>query len=481
MFIAAETVLPQPHVHHAQASEFLRLASEANCQVVLSNSTVIDLNNASAELKTVRLNQLRKYTVLNPVPPIPGLAEKAGFPDPISSHDRIDLDVLSVLEVGYADWLVTQDGTLLRRARRAGHAETAFSIADAVEILSTLTAQPPAVLNVDFVQGYEVDLSSGLFDGIRVDYPEFNTWWREKVVRESRPIISLGPPSYPEGLSVLKVETDRPYGLEQRVLKICTFKIYTSYSNTRRGELMLNATIDFARRQSCHEVYIEAKPDKEHLFRWLADFGFNCIEQLARNGDMVFVKRLNPTSAEYERLSSLEYHIKFGPGAIKTERAYLVPIRQTWHSMLFPESGPQRSFFSRQDPCGNAIRKVYISRSPINEIPTGSTVIFLQTRTGSRPTVSAIGVAEESRKSRDSNSIIQFAGNRTVYSADDIERICAARKALAVRFRLDRMLPSPWTLSELQSAGLLIGHAQSIQAAKSGGLEWLKSRLDESR
>src|SRR5690606_28195129 len=119
------------------------------------------------------------------------------------------------------------------------------------------------------VKGYQIRIGSSIFDDLKEDYDDFEQWWRSKVAREHRDVLTIGIPDDPQAVAVLKPETHEPYGLPDATLKICTFKVAAPYSGSRRGELLLKATIDYARRNQYTTVYLEVLPDKQRLIDWL--------------------------------------------------------------------------------------------------------------------------------------------------------------------------------------------------------------------
>ncbi len=477
VFIAAESVSSDSHLFREEAARFLRLASQLNCSVAVCEATKQDLLRAQKPLQDIRLRQLEKYHVLENIPVSTDLHLRAKFPIPISRNNQIDLAVLAVLDSGAVDWLVTQDNDFRRRAANAGYRDQTLSLADATETMLVLSNQSPPMLTVNFVKGYQILPDVPLLIDIQDDYPDFIKWWKTKVAKGDRDVVVLGPTSDPEAISVLKIEEDNSHGISGRTLKICTFKVGNEFANTRRGELILNASIEYARKNRCKSIYLEVIPSKLFLLDWLRNFGFEQIHGASNGQDVVMLKQLIPQRNSDSSIDPLDYNIRFGPGAIKMFNPYLVPVRTEWHSMLFPEAGPQRPLLARQDPCGNAIRKVYLCTARSQQVTEGSVLVFLQTNLPGVSTISAIGVTEQTHTSSDPSDLLSFAGNRTVYAFDQLRSMCQDHEVLAIRFRLDRILNPSWTLNELQTAGLVLQSPQTMQRVREEGVEWLARRL----
>lgn len=476
VFISAENIGAYPDDHSHLAAEFMRLAGQLHVEIVISQGTKADVLRASEPLRTQRQRQLQRYTILEPVALDLTLAQSAGFPFHLSRNDRADLDVLQALAAGAADWLITQDDTLRKRASRAGYEDQVFSLQDVIETFGFYLNQPSVILGIQTLKGYQVQLSASIFDDLRNDYDGFDDWWRLKVAREHRDVLTIGSPDEPQGISVLKPESDEPYGLPVATLKICTFKVAESYSGARRGELLLKATIDYARRNRLGTLYLEVLPNKHGLIDWLEGFGFNRVPDGATSrGEQVYAKSLIPEGDLV--LPALDHNIAYGPGSLRMQSPHFVPVQPRFHGRLFPEAESQRSLFTGQDACGNAIGKAYLSHSPIRRLQSGDTLLFV--RTGGRSAVTVIGVIESTLISAEADSIISFVGNRTVYSMEEIERMCHHRPVLAIRFRLDRTNSPVWGLADLQAVGALLRPPQSIQRAREEGLQWIRERLDE--
>lgn len=476
VFIAAENIGASPDVHSHYAAEFIRLAGQLHVQIVISQGTQADIFVASGVLRAQRQRQLQRYSVLEPVVLDLELARQAEFPDSLSGNDRADLEVLQALAAGAADWLVTQDINLRKRAARAGYGDRVFGLEDVIETFGFYLNKPAAIPGIRTAKGYQFYLSASIFDDLRQDYDGFEEWWRSKVALEHRDVLTIGSPEDPQGISVLKPESDEPYGLPAVTLKVCTFKVAEPYSGARRGELLLKATIDYARRNRFNALYLEVFPDKQRLTSWLEGFGFKRVcGATTKKGEYVYVKHLLPDSNVV--LPALAHNVAYGPGSLRVQSPHFVPVQPQFHGRLFPEAEPQLSLFTGQDACGNAIGKAYLSHTPIRRLKPGDTLLFV--RTGGNSAATVVGVVESTFVSSEADAVLSFVGNRTVYSVEEVRQLCHAGDVLAIRFRLDRINSPPWKVNELQAVGALLGSPQSIQKAREEGLAWIHRQLGE--
>ena len=138
IFIAAEEHGADGHSYGPQAAELLRLAGRLHYPVMLSHGTRSDLLRAKPGRRERRRRQLDKYNVLDQVPLNMDAARQGEFPTVLNDNTRADLEVLSTFLTGVADWLITNDATLRKRAKRCGAGELVLSLDDALDTLRPL-------------------------------------------------------------------------------------------------------------------------------------------------------------------------------------------------------------------------------------------------------------------------------------------------------------------------------------------------------
>jgi hypothetical protein len=160
IFISLESVGTVDAPEVTQAAEFSRLAGSLGARITIAAGTRKDLSNAPVDRQRTRFAQLRKHFVLEAVNPSPTLAARGEFPSSPLQNDLVDLEILSVLETGVADWLVTEDGELRKRARKAGLGDRVFSLNDVNQTLRSFLSQPTSLSSVRTVPGYTMDLSA---------------------------------------------------------------------------------------------------------------------------------------------------------------------------------------------------------------------------------------------------------------------------------------------------------------------------------
>ncbi len=216
------------------------------------------------------------------------------------------------------------------------------------------------------------------------------------------------------------------------------------------------------------------------LVAMLEDFGFERNPGETPLGELAMVKRLTPAAGAAR--DHFDYHSRFGPPAVDISRGdgvYVIPIQPRYHARLFPDHPREQArLLPDDDPFGNALRKAYLSRSPVAPLPRGATLLFY--RSDDWRAIAAVGVVEHSMRSDDPATVAALAGQRTVYSYAEIESMVQPT-ALAILFRQDRLLDPLWPFGDLQAAGVLNAPPQSItQVQSEDGVAWLTSRLAAS-
>lgn len=462
------------HVNHVSASTVYRLVLDTDGQVSIIDNQRDDFSRIrDRRQQERRRRQLDKYPRLGRVELTREFLAGAKYPLDLRarSNDGVDAALLLALQRNAASWLVTEDRRLHSHARHAGLQDRVMTLEDARGVLTALTGQLPPHYSVDEVQPHTINPNQTFFDSLRADYQDFPDWWG-KVVAQRRTCLLIGGGTDIRGLAVLDRQEPEVPGLTENSVKICTFKIAEANQGKKLGETLLEAVIAQIRGMGADTCFIEASPDKEALLVMLREFGFFALGPKPGNsGQIVLGKILEPRVDQEPPEHPLEYNRRYGPGRRRVQRAFIVPILPVFHSMLFPSSEAQLSFFD--STYGNAIRKVYICHSGMKTLEPGDTLFFL--RTHERRAVHAVGVVEDTLRTSVLSEVLSFAGARTVYSVEELQKMCA-KELLAVKFRLDQVLEKPVTREELQMLGVMDDSPQSIAQIKSEeGRQWAKT------
>ena len=377
--------------------------------------------------------------------------------------------------------LDANDDGMHRKARRLGVSpDRVLTIADALALLGTLTnnsQQPPPQVSVRALHSLRGD--DPIFESLRGDYPDFDQWLT-KVSREGREAwVIESPRGRCAGICIWKSEDDE-FRFGGKVMKLSTFKVAEEHRGRRYGELLLKTVFTELRANGYDHVWLTVFERHAALITMLEDFGFERYDVETPLGELAMVRHLVTTDGV--ATDSFVYHCKFGPPAVDLKLSasvYVIPMRPTYHTRLFPDHPDEPAHLLHDNnPFGNALRKAYISQSAITPLARGDTVLFYRSKDWQA--VSAVGVVEESMRSDDLSEIAAFAGQRTVYSYNEIAEMTRP-SALPILFRQDRLIKRGWLLGDLVAAGGLNAATQSITQVRSeDGIAWLTRRLAAS-
>jgi hypothetical protein len=385
-----------------------------------------------------------------------------------------DVLVAAVYE-NAVDILISEDDGVHKKAQRAGLHDRVVTLDEAIRMFRALSPKesdrpPPAVRHITC---NEIDLRDPIFRSFREDYPDFDVWLGKCSTQKRDAWVVFDDPGNYAGICIVKPETGGERYLGGIVLKICSFKVV----DIGRGlsELLLKTVFDFIHQEGFDHSYVEVFPKHAGLIRLFENFGFYLRRDKTEKGEVVLVKDFVCSPEEYLRIGALDYNIKYGPNKLKIESVlfFIVPIKPVYHKLLFPDVERQLSLLPGRDAFGNAIRKAYLCRSPIKDLPSGSVLLFY--RSGDEKAVRCIGIVEKILRSDKAYEIIRFLGPRTVYTTDEIVAL-SRNGTLGILFRYVHPLAAPLSFSELRFHKVIEGPPRSIVQVREQGVKWL-SRL----
>jgi L-amino acid N-acyltransferase YncA len=458
-----------------KASDLARDAAQLGYTVVIGEPTLDDLARSGGRA-TEREREVARIPVV-PSVDVRDLAKRAGYGMQLDDNDDVDVGLLALLDQSKVAWVITEDHAMIHHAHQAD-LHHALSLDEALQFLEPAVNPVSVPRDVHEVLPEEIATDVDFFDSLKDSYEGFDEWWKGKVVAENRLTLILGSPDNIQGLAVVK-DRDPAYGLPADTAKICTFKIHQSARGKRRGELLLRALIQALRELPTTTAFLEVNLGVG-LDGWLRDFGFSRLAHArAENEDIVMVKDLGPGRRRAPE-TAWDYHKTFGPGALKVQDAFLVPIQPRWHEALFPNPHEVQGTLdlgALQPPYGNAITKVYISAAQIRSIRRGDLLLFVESETNRM--ISNLGIVEETLVSADPLDIIRFAADRTVYSPQDLaDMTSTSGELLVLKFRHDRRVEPAWTF-QIPGYRDLVGDSpiQSIRTVRPEGKTWIKKQL----
>ncbi|HNB01212.1 MAG TPA: GNAT family N-acetyltransferase, partial [Nitrosomonas sp.] len=456
---------------NAEVASFLALANKHSVGVFIHEAAKDDIaRDTDVNRRGISLSKLSKFQILKKVR---GLTEQqleesyGALPKP---NDIVDATLLHALDTGAIDFLISEDRGLHARARQhASHlSRRVLFIADAFALL-TGTYEPVEVpiRYVDEVGANEIPLTDNIFDSLREGYDGFDEWWRTKCVNKHRRCWVV----YDEGLAGLIVRKDESKEDTdatlpgKKILKVCTFKVRPEKRGIKLGELLLKQALWFAQSNKYDIVYLTTQAQQEALIDLLEYYGF-CHTKTLNDKELIFEKFLSRDRVEIDDDEDLyeiakRYYPRFYTGS--RVQAYVIPIKESYHDMLFPElrNNIQGDLLTpighgaRPTRPGNTIRKVYLCRAPANLTSPGSLLFFYKGKSDLPPSqaITTIGIFEDMQEATSLMELMQLTGGRSVYREDELKKWQATteKPVKVINFLLAGYFSPPLVLGALKT------------------------------
>lgn len=464
--------------------DLLRIFREHGHQIFIHPASLKDIDNDQDEnRKKIILSKLRGYPHIE-APPKPTNEFLSAVGKSLNSNEINDNEILFSIQKNAADFLITEDFGLSKKAIRANIEDRVFSIDSALDYFKNLYARKVIshpLLKEDYLRNLDID--DPFFDSLKEDYEDskFRKWFKEKSI-EGRKCWVYQKDDEIKALLMLK-EEDEPIDTSPQIpagrrLKIATLKV--ELSGFKLGELFLKMAFQYCINNQIFETYLtHFRREDDVLINLIENYGFESVGFLKKNNEEVFLKKLIPME---KKLSPVETSKKYYPSFRDSPyvRKFLVPIIPEFHDRLFPDFSQRQmkiTDYSEINIPGNAIKKAYLSRSPIKKIRTGDLILFY--RSGDLKAVTAIGVVDQEPKHlKKAEEVVRIVGKRTVYLETEIKEI-AQKPVFVTMFRHHLFLPNLLNLDFLRKHDIPvpqsiieITHRQYL-AIKEGG------KLDE--
>ena len=429
----------------AELTELTRRCSAAGVRLFVDAAVDDDIQrDRDLARRVVTQSKLDKFERLRGIR-YPNDAELArSFGSINSANDRSDCRLLFCLERKAADFLVTRDTRLQKRARRYGLGNEVLSLEEA--ILWLRQTFEPATVELPHVferEAYAIDLRDPLFDSLRADYSGFDAWFAEKCARQHRKCWVVEVGGALAGIVIRKDEkraeaTIRSPG--NKILKLCTFKMGEAFRGEKFGEQLLKQCLWFSQSNGYDVVYVTAFADKDDLLHLLLSYGFKETARQA-NGELVLEKVMRKGMLPVDALTDiLDFDRACYPRFYDGERVakYCVPIQGAYHEKLFPEisfrvplplfSAPGLARERTASPNqvrtpGNTIRKVYLCRAQARSLKPGDLLLFYLSKDDRlewSQSLTTVGIVERWQESTTAEDLIRMTAKRSVFSASEL-------------------------------------------------------------
>jgi predicted nucleic acid-binding protein/GNAT superfamily N-acetyltransferase len=481
-------------------SSLLQLAAKHKVDTFIHEAAHDDISrDKSSQRRNISLSKLKKFQI---IPKVRGLTEEnlaQEFGLLRKPNDVVDATLLHALSEGIVDFLVTEDRGLHTRALRYASwmSDRVLFVSEAVQLIrQTYEPTEVPIKYVEEVDACALSLSDPIFESLREDYQEFDSWWREKCVRKSRKCWVVED----SGIAGIVVRKDEEKGNTdatneaRKILKICTFKVRPESRGSKLGELLLKQVFWFAQSNSYDLIYITTYPGQETLIYLLEYFGFENTDK-KNDGELVYEKKLNHDRILFAKGKSLfdlarKNYPKFYVG--DNVKGYGIPIKEAYHDELFPElkiPSPQLELFNlstiknRPRKPGNTIRKVYLCRAKANILEPGTLLFFYKGASDSPPSqaITTVGIFENMCSASSTETLIRYTSGRSVYSEVELKKWEASEKrpVKVINFLLMGYLSEPIDLAQLKNYDVVHNHPpQSIFQIQSKSLSRILSNLN---
>ena len=463
------------------ASELIRLANEHGHTTYIHPFTIQhDLRTENLQDKQWRIRLSNKHPKLESPPTIqPIITDKLGDPDH-GSNDWVDHNMIAAVWGNAVDVLVTQDKSIIAKSKRLDMGEQVTNIEDALAMLKGLRPrQSNPMLLAKQVEAHIIQDEDPIFESLRNDYHGFDEWLA-KCKLEHRTAWRIEDGSHLAALTIVKDENPAEYNIQGKTLKIGLFKVSENHPGMRYGEALLKAVFDYICANSYEKAYVTVLPKHGYVIDFFEEFGFRKLDRRTELDEFVLVKSFMPADTS-DSLSSLEYHIAYGPHNYRhCVSAFVIPIRPEFHKQLFPETEMnfQLPGMENLHPFGNSIQKAYLSKGNRKAIVPGSILYFY--RSGDWRKLTVVGIAEGTLLSPHPERIASYVGKRTVYPYSEIESMTSGDNSniLSILFRQARTIDSiNIDDNKLFSEGILAGPPQSITQISQEGVQWIQNQI----
>ena len=277
----------------------------------------------------------------------------------------------------------------------------------------------------------DCDIEDPFFDSLKIDYPEFCTWFGKKSSAGTTAFVSKGDDGHIQAFVYVKEEENEAVGdlpPEDR-LKIGTLKICSDYEGQRLGEGGIGLALWKWQRSEREQIYLTVYPKHEDLIGLIERFGF--FKAGTKGKEFVYVKDKRKLSADDLEKAGMRTFPYIDPNF---KRGIYIPIKARFHDNMFPYS-ELRNTTQVTDPLpvANGITKAFIA-TPMHIIkyrPGDIALVYRISETDksyrsaitSYCTVSTVEWFKKDGKvldGKDWDGFEKSAGNKTVYDEEEL-------------------------------------------------------------
>ena len=469
-----------PKVLPPNLQDLMKIFREHGYQKFIHPASLRDIeNDQNKKRKEIILSKLRGYPPIES-PPKPTTNFLSIMGPATSSNEINDNEILFAIHKNAANFLITEDKGLHKKASKIDLEDRVLSIDSALGYFNELYARivpTHALIKEDFL--HNLDIEDPFFDSLKKDYvdSEFRKWFNEKSI-EGRKCWVFHEDNCIKALLILKeenelIKTSPPIPASRR-LKIATLK--SDLSGFKLGELFLKIAFQYCIANQIFEIYLtHFRKEEDALINLIESYGFEMAGFLKKTDEEVLIKTLIPIE---NKLDALDISKKYYPSFKDSPdiKKFLIPIIPEYHDRLFPDFKQRQmriTEYSEMNIPGNAIRKAYLSGSSIKKMRAGDLLLFY--RSHDLKAVTAIGVVDQAPvHSIEADEVVGIVGKRSVYLYDEIKKM-THKPVLITMFRHHLFLPKPLDLRYLRQHSIPVPQSiielnhKQYMAIKNGG------------
>lgn len=339
-------------------------------------------NTKDEEQKNIFLSKLRVYRQIEKPPRATQLfIEQFNIS---SDNDVIDCELLYSVKQNCADFLITNDFKLKKKATRMGLGTKVLDIDEALIKFKTednsKDIDTPIFINEENLTS--IELEDSFLDSLREDYQGFDNWFIRKqregkkafVVRDNDKVSALLMLKEEDGTEKNKAfEKDLPKG---KRLKVCTLKV--QQTGKRIGESFIKLIFESAFQKEADYIYVTVFEKHESLINLLKEYGFEYYTKkrtLNSKGEVCLESVYINDLSKKEGYPYINY---------TEQKIHLVPIQPIFNELLFPEYEKNMQIsiedYSADKTVANAITKAYICKSSTKKIRHNDILVFYGSR-----------------------------------------------------------------------------------------------------
>ncbi len=443
-------------------------------KIVIHPSTLEDLSHIkNSNERNILYSKVKIYNIIDrPPKATDDFNELVGCSK--IPNDLIDNNLLYAVYKDCVSYFITNDSKLRNKAKKINLRNRVLSIDDAIKLFKPLEEKEirtPAFIQSEYL--YNIDLDDVFFDSLKSDYKGFENWYKKKSQEGKKAYITRDDKNNVSSFLMTKIENENedysnfkePFEKNIR-LKIATFKV--ANTGNRIGESYIRIIINEAIKNKVNEIYVTVFEKQEALIYLLSEYGFvQKTTKMTEKSDstieeeLVLVKNMNDNTYPNFNWSN--------------RNTFIVPIRQQYHEMLFPESETfnQLSFgdLNGMNTYANAIKKAYICKAHTKQIRPGDILLFYASEY--KRSITTIGIVDAIFTNfLFPGDLYNMAKKRTVYSLNEIKSNFSSNSKL-ILFKYYTTLENPISYNKLIENEILINVPISIVKVDSSKVQKL--------